>query len=615
MEKTVKILTVAVDDIADGNILAVDVVDSDGNCIFWKERILYTGDIEFLKQKGYKTVSIYPYDLKMKKKWLKVISSPQFYPPDEVKEVCRDILKNQLIIKESNFLSLLNNDKINVKDILYKYACLYSNNEKIFKTLLESFGANYFHDLLILKYLEQNRSFFLNDAYVGDFINRLKKCDYYYNLRDRMEDFFSNKFFSFFKTRVITELKGQNDPEEEKRLLNILKILKLEMSEYKNVIETLKNPSSAAITTSDNVFDSKVLESPDESAIKEFKPPDVEKARGIAQAVANQQFQSGLVSGQEEELKNIESSITVLDDVRKIKASQFSKEFYTDYTKFVINITNHILEGREIDYKAFQEKIYKLIHEVENNPGILEFLLRLKMSSTYLWQHSLNTSILMIIYGSENKLADNVIYYLAVSALFHDIGMIYLDRSIWDNPNILTASEKLIVEEHPVYGSYVLNTHPQFRGYSLLAYEHHERFKGSGGYPIGKSDRQINNYSRLFSILDSFEAMIFNRPYKETKTPYDAVKEIINLSGKNYDPKMVNSFIKTFSLYPPGTFIVLNDGRMAKVIKTDNRSIIRPVVAFFEKNGSKSDEMVLFENSALIISKVLSQSEAISSFS
>ncbi len=616
MKKSVKLLTVAVDDITNGSILAVDLVDAEGNCVFWKERIMYTGDIDFLKENNFQTVCIYPYDLESKKKWLKIISSPQFYDLDEVREVCRQILKNELLIKESNYISLLNNENINVKDILYKYANLYVNNEKIFEILLDHFGANYFHDLMILNFLGQNRSYFLNKVYAKRFIVKLKRCEYYYNLRDRMEDFLKEKFYSFFKKHVISELHEQNDAEEEKRLLNILKILKLEMSEYRKVLKTLNSDQekSEPEEMSGNICKPHELKSIEDNDFVPEKKVLHQLFQEADTVIKNSKFESDIAEDSEAELKKIENSIIELSEVRKITKNDFSAEFYEDYVGYMTNITGNILSGKKIDYKKFQKKIYKLISEVENSPGILELLLRIKMSSTYIWQHSLNTSLLTLFYGCENKLPDNVLYYLAVSAMFHDIGMIYLDRSIWDHSNELKPSEKLIIEEHPGYGSYILNSHPQFRGYSMLAYEHHEKFKGGGGYPKGKNDRAINNYARLFSIIDSFEAMIFNRSYKQKKTPYEAIKEIINLSGKYYDPKIVNMFIKTFSLYPPGTFIVLNDGRVAKVLSTDKRSIIRPVVALFDKDGSKTEVLKLFENSALMIMKVIDQKEVLSSF-
>jgi HD-GYP domain-containing protein (c-di-GMP phosphodiesterase class II) len=244
---------------------------------------------------------------------------------------------------------------------------------------------------------------------------------------------------------------------------------------------------------------------------------------------------------------------------------------------------------------------------VQSDKNILFFLQRLKLHGSYLWQHSLNTTIMTLYLYSTLKVDEQQLFFVALNALLHDIGMLYIDETIWNNSRSLNEVEKELIEEHPGYGAWIISKQDSLKGYALFAREHHERVNSKNGYPAQKKLKNISLHTRRFSIIDSYEAMVFPRKYKKTLSPYYAVKELISLSGTEYDAKAVSSFVKAFSLYPPGTYLNLSNGNKGRVLRSNIRSMVRPIILSQDEVSKEVTEIDLLEHFDLFIKGVIQE--------
>lgn len=127
--------------------------------------------------------------------------------------------------------------------------------------------------------------------------------------------------------------------------------------------------------------------------------------------------------------------------------------------------------------------------------------------------------------------------------LLHDIGKMGIPDHILLKPGSLTEDEWQIMRKHPQYAYDMLSAVPYLRSAIDIPYCHHERWDGKG-YPQGLKADKIPLYARIFAVVDVWDALTSERPYRPAWTEADAIKHIQSQSGKHFDPKVVKVFLK-----------------------------------------------------------------------
>lgn len=130
---------------------------------------------------------------------------------------------------------------------------------------------------------------------------------------------------------------------------------------------------------------------------------------------------------------------------------------------------------------------------------------------------------------------------LELGALLHDIGKIGVPDAILRKPAKLTAAEWRKMKKHPVLGRRILRNIPFLRGAAKVVAQHHERWDGDG-YPEGLRGEEINLGARIFAVIDAFDAMTSDRVYRKGRPYDDAVTELVDCSGSQFDPAIVEAF-------------------------------------------------------------------------
>ncbi len=133
------------------------------------------------------------------------------------------------------------------------------------------------------------------------------------------------------------------------------------------------------------------------------------------------------------------------------------------------------------------------------------------------------------------------------AALLHDIGKIGIPDSILHKPGLLNDREWAVMKQHPEIGARILRMIAGLSDVARLVLAHHERYDGSG-YPLGLQGDEIPVGARILGVVDAFGAMITNRVYRPARSLSDAVDELQRCAGKDFDPLVVNSFVKLFDL-------------------------------------------------------------------
>jgi len=138
---------------------------------------------------------------------------------------------------------------------------------------------------------------------------------------------------------------------------------------------------------------------------------------------------------------------------------------------------------------------------------------------------------------------ERLIEAIKAAALLHDIGKLALPDRLLNKPGPLTADEFEQVKEHVVIGADMLLAVPVPTALTLIVRHHHENWDGSG-YPDGLAGEEIPVGARLLSIVDCYDALTSDRPYRRALSHGSAIAMIHERSGSMYEPAMVDAFLR-----------------------------------------------------------------------
>jgi HD-GYP domain-containing protein (c-di-GMP phosphodiesterase class II) len=131
-------------------------------------------------------------------------------------------------------------------------------------------------------------------------------------------------------------------------------------------------------------------------------------------------------------------------------------------------------------------------------------------------------------------------------ALLHDIGKMGIPDRILLKPDALTDEEWEIMRMHPSYALQMLKPIAYLNEAIDIPYCHHEKWDGTG-YPRGLKGEQIPLGARIFSIVDVYDALMSNRPYRSAWPKEKVLRHIQQLSGTHFDPCVVKAFLEMVS--------------------------------------------------------------------
>ena len=145
--------------------------------------------------------------------------------------------------------------------------------------------------------------------------------------------------------------------------------------------------------------------------------------------------------------------------------------------------------------------------------------------------------------GDSLGMPGSQVYDLRLLAQFHDIGKVGIPDSILLKPGPLTAAERLEMQRHTVVGQRIALAVPDLAPIANLILNHHEWWNGAG-YPLGLKGEKIPLACRILSVVDAYDAMTSDRPYRQAMSSEAALAELRRCAGSQFDPDIVPVFVQ-----------------------------------------------------------------------
>lgn len=290
------------------------------------------------------------------------------------------------------------------------------------------------------------------------------------------------------------------------------------------------------------------------------------------------------------------------------------KNVYDEYLQYLTKVFTRFVTHKELSQADLVDAMKKLVPFVKQNK---KYILRIQPKQTtdviasknFLVNHCLRSTIFSIIIGSQLNLSDGKLYEIAVAASIHEIGQIRLPPQLYLTNKPLSAQSRALLSTHTVLGFNILKENNFSPIIQLAVLEHHERENGSG-YPRHLAGNKISTYGKILAVTCVYEAISAPRQYKEAKTIYEAMVEMLQNANKAYDETVLKALVQTISLFPIGSYVYLSNGRIAQVVDSNPNDPRTPLVQIVgEKNELGNPKVVMTDNNKFRIVRVLSQTE------
>lgn len=234
--------------------------------------------------------------------------------------------------------------------------------------------------------------------------------------------------------------------------------------------------------------------------------------------------------------------------------------------------------GRQVKIEQAEPVVENMMASILRNNDALLSICRIKDKNGYTFHHSVSVAALLIAFCRSMQLDTTAMRMAGIGGLLHDIGKVCVPDEILNHPGKLDDDSFKIMKHHVSEGRDILAHTEGVNEISIqVAHQHHERDDGSG-YPLGLKGDEISTLGQMAAICDVYDAITSDRCYHKGMPPHEALRKLLEWSRFHFNPAFVHSFIRTIGIYPSGTLVMLESGRVGVVLDQSEGKLLQPKV-------------------------------------
>ena len=264
---------------------------------------------------------------------------------------------------------------------------------------------------------------------------------------------------------------------------------------------------------------------------------------------------------------------------------------YDQETKSVRQILGSVASRPNEAHSSAKTLTARLVEGLVNAKNVAVHLVNLKSSETGLPGHSMNVMVIALLIGKAVGLSADELKELGLGAMLHDIGKEDVPSRVLRNPN-RTPAEEQFYRGHTGFGiKSVAGIRDLATGVRNVIACHHERWDGNG-FPNRLAESRIPKLARIVAIANRYDNLCNPIDPKAARTPAQAVAAMFKDAG-GLDPELLRAFVKALGIYPPGSFVGLDDGSIGLVMETNDRDLLRPLLMIYDAGVPRNEALLL----------------------